>query len=149
MILDKEEIDSRLSSPLNLLNRLRALTSSENKIVSISSSIQTESSQSRPGQHPSLPPSVDELVDGIEDKLNTARCKSGAKEVLATAIERLNVKVNDVEDAIQLSRIATDMGKIVNGFDSVKGSSQATAIPIIYRPIMLLETNFQTIQVNE
>ena len=154
MILDKEEIDSRLSSPLNLLNRLKRITSVENRVISIPKSVEdreTEISSSRFQQSdiPELPPSVDELVDNLSDKLATAKCHNGAKEVLASAIEGLKLRVFEVDDPVKLSRIATDMGKIVNGFDESKRSAPSTTIPIIYRPIMLNESSFQIIQVNE
>lgn len=146
MILDKEEIDSRLSSPLNLLNRLKKLTNAS--VISIPSSISnpTDSSESR-SQHPSVPPDVDSLVDNLEDKLATAKCYSGAKDVLAKSISRLNERLEEVDSPVQLSRIATDMGKIVNGFDESKKSNPSVSIPIIYRPIMLTEQNFQVINV--
>jgi len=148
MILETEEINERLSSPLNLLNRLRKLTSVENKIVSLPPSEQNSQSRSDV-RHPSFPPSVDELVDNIEDKLATQKCYSGAKEVLASSISRLKERLEEVDSPVQLSRIATDMGRIVNGFDESKKSTPSVSIPIIYRPVMLTEQSFQVIQVNE
>ena len=149
MILDKEEIDQRLSSPLNLLNRLRRLTSVDNNIVSIPSSVSEENSSSRIEGHPSMPPPVDELIDNISDKLATAKCRSGAKEVLESAIEGLKLRVFEVDDPVKLSRIATDMGKVINGFDDSSKNNPSNSIPIIYRPVMLTENNFQVIQVND
>lgn len=147
MILDKNEIDARLDSPLNLLNRLRKLTSVENKIVTIPDGVGRADSNDSRNQHPSLPPDIDELVDNVQDKLATAKCYSGAKEVLAKSINRLNERLEEVDSPVQLSRIATDMGKIVNGFDENKKEKVSNIIPIIYRPVMLTEQSFQVINV--
>lgn len=145
MILEKEEVDERLSSPLNLLNRLKKLTNTE--VVTIpprnSISIQEQLNSAV------LPPTIDELVENVEDKLATAKCYSGAKDVLASAITLLKNNIEKVDSPVQLSRIATDMGKIVNGFDENKRTTPSVAIPIIYRPVMLTENSFQIIQAND
>lgn len=148
MILDKAEIDSRLSNPDNLLNRLRLLTkpsSNTNQIVSIPNS----AGIIEHNNHPSLPPPIEELVEDIDDKVNTAKCYKGAKEVLASSISRLSERLNEVDSPVQLSRIATDMGKIVSGFDENRKEKIDRTIPVIYRPVMMTENNFQIVNVNE
>lgn len=145
MILDKNEVDARLESPDNLLNRLRRLTG-QSQIVSLPSDSEVKNS---PASSPLIPPPIDELVDNVKDKLATAECYAGAKEVLKDAINGLKLRVFEVDDPVKLSRIATDMGKIVNGFDENKKEKTGRVVPIIYRPVMLTENNFQSIHVNE
>jgi hypothetical protein len=146
MILEHEEVNARLANPNNLLNRLRSLTKpQDSSIVSIPS----HANHLEPSSNPILPPTIDELVDDVEDKVNTARCYSGAKEVLASAIDSLKVRIVEVDNPSQLSKIAKDMGKIVNGFDENKPKDVSRSIPIIYRPVQLTENNYQIVMVSE
>lgn len=148
MILDKNEIDERLASPNNLLNRLRMLTGGNKKdIVSIPRAVFNDSKSAE--THPSLPPDIDKLVEDVEDKVNTAKCYSSAKSVLAISLESLKSRIIEVDSPAQLSKIALDMGRIVSDFDANKNASTDRTIPIIYRPVIMTENNFQTIMVNE
>lgn len=120
MILQKEEVDARLRSEDNLFNRFRKLT--EAPVVCL------------PNETEQKAPSVDDIVEGVEDKLNGAKGLSNAKSVLAMATARLKERLIEVDKPVDLARIAAEMNKIVNG-EVDKTKNQQNNV-VIYRPVI-------------
>jgi len=139
MILDANEIDARVSSPLNLMNRLRSITT----VPSIPVEVQYDKS---PTEIVSIP-GVDELVESVDDKINKASALSGAKALMAETISRLRQRLIEVDSPVQLSRIATDMHKIVNA--EVENHKPNLAPIVIWKPEMHNENHYETVVVSE
>ena len=143
MILDSNEIDARVSSPLNLMNRLRALSG----IPSIPDNIQNGIIHRK--EETTIPsiPSVDDLVESVDDKINKGKAVSGAKAVMAESINRLRQRLIEVDNPVQLSKIATDMHKIVNA--EVENRKPNNAPIVIWKPEMHQENHYETVVVSE
>lgn len=132
MVLDKEEVDARLASPDNLFNRFRAA------IPTLPSGLDKLDENTT---HPAMP-SVDDLVENLDDKLNTAKSFSKAKQVLANTLERLDARLIEVDKPTDLCKIAEGMGKLLNGFDEHKKGDLSKAPVIIYKPVMNSEVHY-------
>lgn len=145
MILDKSEVDARLNNPENLINRLRRIETKSN-VVSIPPSVAVSSEYE--SNHPSLPPSVDELINDVTDKVNTAKIQSASREVLLESIERLRSRLIEVDSPVQLSKIATDMGRVISGFEKKDDGNKQQNI-IIFKPIVNSEQHYETIHVHD
>lgn len=97
---------------------------------------------------PFMPPSVDTLVENIEEKINLRLAEEGATGVLLDSITQLRLRLNEVESPAQLSKIAADMGKIVIGInrnETDKKVNQFNQV-IVYKPIMTTETHYESVR---
>lgn len=141
MILEADEIEARVSSPLNLLNRLRAEVKRASDIVSIPSEVQPSSSISSV-------PTVDNLVENLEDKLNKGKAVSGAKALMAESIDRLRTRLIEVDKPTDLAKIAVEMNKIVNGSE-FSNKNQANTPIVIWKPEVHNEAHYETIVVSD
>lgn len=127
MLLNDEEIQERLESPLNLLNRLRNVTSPKGNTSGI----------------PSLPPTSKDLdLDKeIDTKIAVGKLRETAAGVMATALNELRVQMPNVQKPEKLAQIATEMNKILNN-TSDKDKPASSQI-IVYAPQVIQENHFQ------
>lgn len=132
MLLTEEEVNVRLESPLNLMNRLQKATE-------------------KPELNLFTPPSIEELVDNLEDKLHLGNSHSSALKVLDDSVRMLGQRLCEVDKAKDLSRIATDMSKVVNSIDEIRnGRNNIRQGQItIWQPVIMNETHYETIHVHE
>lgn len=134
MILEESEVIARLESPLNLLNRLRRETSSSQSHNII----------------PSLPPTADEVIEDLEDKLKSSSIKQKANNILLLALNELETRIPEVHKPESLSRVAESMNKIVSAENenNNKGKGNKIGQIIIYAPEMMREDQFNVIDVS-
>jgi len=144
MILDSAEIEARVNSPFNLLNRLKTEVNRAVSIVSVPDGLVN---RNEPAQIPSIP-SIDELVENAEDKINKATAISGAKSVMAKSIKELERRLVEVEKPIDLAKVAVEMNKIVNGSEE-KNKGLNTGPIIIWKPEVHNEAHYETVMVSE
>jgi len=134
MILNEIEVTERMSSPMNLLNRLKSATNkqhSQNTILS-------------------LPPSSSEIIDDLEDKLKFGSIKSKAAGIMIAAMDELKVKLPEVHKPEQLAKIAESMGKIVNAeIENNKNDNSNRPQFHIYAPQFHNEEHYETIYARE
>lgn len=159
MLLDDKEVESRLNHIDNLVNQMRSsnpIPDAKQTIDVTKDSMGTfgisknDKSSSPAGLIPSMPPSVDDLIENINDKINLAHANTGAIQVLNSSIAQLNNRLCEVEDPRDYSRIASDMSRIVNGFTEAKKNQPITNQQvIIYKPLILAESDFTTMQVGD
>lgn len=136
MILNETEVKERLESPSNLLNRLKAGLSSTNPHRKSQINI------------PSIPPTVDKIVDDLEEKLKYGSLKSKASAIMSDAMDSLREKLGEVKPE-KLATIAEQMNKIVSTqLDKNKDDDNKPQI-IMYAPTFLKEEHFETIYVRE
>lgn len=131
MLLSDEEVNARLSSPLNLLNRLREAS----KKVDIVS----------------LPPKIEDLVENVEDKLSASQNLDKAAVLLGSALDQLQVRLCEVSKPEKLSSIAKDMNAIIHSAaerNKSNGDVHNTQV-IVYAPQVMAESEFETIDVLE
>lgn len=129
MLLDEEELKSRLESPLNLLNRLKNVTTKPNI--------------------PSLPPSSDEVIENLEDKITIGSIKGKALNLMSSALDELKNKLPEVSRPEKLAAIAADMGKVFDKIDVKRDSQVAQAQIIIYAPKIVNEEVFNVVQLTD
>lgn len=127
MILNDQEVQERLESPLNLLNRLRNLPGSR----------KTES--------PCLPSSSD-LIRDVDDKIKQGTIKSKAAGILADALDEIKLNIPNMRPE-KLTTVAREMNQIlVSRGDQDRDKS--TQI-IVYAPQVVNENIFETVHVKE
>lgn len=131
MILTDEQIQERIESPLNLLNRLKSITS-----------LQTTS--------PCFPPSSEQIIDDLTEKLAYGSIKSKAAGIMTAAMDELKIRLPEVTKPEKLAQIASEMSKVVNAADSNKREERSDKPQIIiYAPQVVSENHFETMLVNE
>lgn len=134
MLLDDNEINERLESPLNLMNRLKALTNPHRPHSMV----------------PALPPKADDIIDDIDKKINNGSIKSKAMGLVSQALDELKVRMPEVQKPRELAAIAEQMSKIINNTEQ-KQSIDGPAMPqiIIYAPKIVSEDTFNIVELNE
>jgi hypothetical protein len=146
MILDDTEVQSRIESPMNLLNRLKTSLSSSNK--SSHPSIPSNSNNSSELRIPSIPPTADQIVDDLEDKLKTKNLKSKAVNIINECLDELAGKVSELKPE-RLATVAAEMNKIVvSEADNNKDKSNQPQV-IYYCPTFIKEDHFETVYARE
>jgi len=132
MVLTEEEVKGRIESPLNLLNRLKALTSNS----------RTKS------ESPCIPPSSESLIDDLEDKIRNGTAKSKATSIMISAMDELSRRLPEVQKAEKLASIASDMNKILNADGRKESNNNLNAQIVIYAPQVVHESKFDVIDVS-
>ena len=95
MLLNDEEIQERLNSPLNLLNRLRTATTPPTNI-------------------PSMPaPTTKDIGLDVEGKLAVGKLRESAADIMALSLAELRTRISEISKPESLARIAGEMNKIV------------------------------------
>lgn len=142
MLLSDEEIETRLDSPDNLINQLKNRLSGSHlsplvtpeeieKVIDINV------------------PAVTDLIDDAADKIKIGLVKTTALDVLSDTLIHLKARVAETDKPEKLSKIAGDMGKVLNSITPKNDSDRPNTNVIIYKPIMVNESYYDSIQVNE
>ena len=148
MLMTNEQVEQRLSSPDNLMNRLAALRNPSKDMNLESLGIPKVSRFNNDNVLPFMPPSVDSLVENIEEKVNLRLAEEGATGVLLDSITALRNRLNEVESPAQLSKIAGEMGKIVIGInrnDQEKKVNNFNQV-IVFKPMMMTENHYEAVR---
>jgi hypothetical protein len=127
MLLSDEEIEERLTSPNNLLNRLREATTPKLPL---------------PGAN-NMPPTSKDLDIDIDAKLAATLIRDKAAVIMASALDELKHRMPDVQKPEKLAAIAAEMNKVLTSRqdqDKVKPSQI-----IVYAPAVISENHFETI----
>ena len=134
MILNEEEVTARYESPANLLNRLKTATrASSHNII------------------PSLPPTADDVIEDLEDKLKGNSIKQKANTILLATLNELELRIPAIDKPESLSRVAESMNKIVSTEnDKLNSGGKGNRIGqiIIYAPEMMREDQFNVIDIS-
>jgi hypothetical protein len=174
MILDSEDVDKRLSSSNNLLNRLRNLTnnglgvkdfhkipeSDSDKILNIPSlpavpvELDVTNLPESESESEDEVPSVEALVNRASTKIKLGLAHETALDVLISSAQQLKERIDcyDVDDAKTLSKIAGDMSKVVVGIRNSENKKNEMNIGqqvIIWKPIQQTENHYDHIVVSE
>ena len=127
MLLTDEEIQERISSPMNLLNRLRSAT--------------------KP-QIPSLPtPSSQDIIPDLDDKLGMNDARKTAAKILSLSLKELEQRIPDIQKPEKLAQIAVEMNKVITANENK--DKAATSQIIVYAPQVVQESHFETISLKE
>lgn len=131
MLLTDEDVQQRLESPLNLLNRLREASTSKRTLI------------------PSIP-DVKDIVPDIEKKLEFVTVRKKATDIMQKCMNRLDNAVEEIDNPKQLATIAADMGKVIA---STKDDSEREKFTppqvIIYCPTQMSEDEFAVVDVRK
>jgi len=173
MILTDDIIEERINSTENLTRRLVSEKENSQEEVKIPEVLQFPRQEnslarefnlpvfndkivSRPGGNsrveiPSLPPSVESLVEDLEEKLRTARIDSSVLEILDTGLTQLKYRLDDVESPKELARILREMSQVRGSIKESEHLSKghAKGNVIIYKPVMVQENHYDMVLANE
>lgn len=133
MLLTDEEIQERLESPMNLLNRLKTATSPR---------------ASRDSGIPTMPPVTSEDIKlDIPGKLAANGLRDTAARVMGKALQELEVQLPNVQKPEKLAQIATEMNKVLNATNDKDKNPPAQII--VYAPQVIQENYFQELTLKE
>ena len=155
MLLDNKGIETRLNSSHNLMNRLKSISRKKSNLISLPDSREREEDSKLAvfdanSNESSL--SADTLIEDLDFKLQRGSMKRKAVNVFSNTLDALAANIHDIDRPATLSKIATDMSKIVYNLDedarSAQNNPQSQQV-IIYRPIMQTENHFDSINLQE
>lgn len=153
MLMDLIEIEQRLNSPNNLMNVLAAKTVMSTSVIPANTAEETISPEALREIDAILgndgSPSVDDLVPDALDKIQVNLAQSKALSVLNDSLDQLKLRLVEVEKPKELSRIASDMGKIINSFTDKNEDKKRGGNVIIYKPAVAELSNYSVVRVNE
>ena len=127
MLLTDEDVQERLESPLNLMNRLR--------------------NASR-GVSPCLPPNSDDLGLDIDQKLAVTKLRDTAAGIMALSLNELKGRIRDIQKPEKLAQIATEMNKVLTSRQDEQSKNNQPQI-IVYAPQVVNETYFGEVIVED
>jgi len=131
MLLNDDEIQERIESPINLLNRLKTTLDKATKNI------------------PSMPPKAEDVISDLEDKISNVTIKSKAKEIMNSCMDELKNRVSEVQKPEKLAQIAREMAQVVSSQEAKSlGESQGSQI-VIYAPQVLSLDNYNIVEVRE
>ena len=147
MIMTDDEVQIRLDSPLNLINRLRELEVRTPEIVSLPE-YEKHTKVAVPGLNEL--PSIEDLIDNPEDRINLAGIKTASINTLRHTVELLSARVGDTEKPEKLCKIATDMIKVIDTINGDRREHHGNRPVVIFKPMIVNEAIFgPVIHVNE
>jgi len=141
MILTDDDIKERIESPLNLLNRLKKVTGNS-PLPSLPAPIPIT-------RHPALPPTSDQLIDNIDDKIAEASARSKAMNIMLSAMDNLQARIPEIQKPKELADIASNMSKIIANQSQANNNRGTTSQIIVYAPQVQKLENFDIIDVTE
>ena len=123
MILDTNELNERLNSPNNLLNRLKEMTKVKTSESSMNLFVPSEPVRGN-NSTPFMPNDSDikSTLDEIDDELRDGLIKNTAKTVLGNSLVHLSRSLGNIENPVNYARIATDMGKLLVNMETANKS---------------------------
>lgn len=137
MIIESNEVDKRIESPLNLLNRLREVTNKPSQSIN---------------QIPTIP-SAQDLIPDIDDKINSTSTsiKMRAAGIMTDAMDQLKSRIQNTNKPETLARIASEMNKIIEVQEKKELPQDQVNRPqfIIYSPTINQENHYETIEARE
>ena len=164
MLLDNKGIETRLNSSHNLMNRLKSISRKKSNLISLpernnESDSESDAEDTNQFQEDTKSAvfgdnslSADTLIEDLDFKLQRGSMKRKAVNVLSNTLDALAANIHDIDRPATLSKIATDMSKIVYNLDedarSAQNNPQSQQV-IIYRPIMQTENHFDSINLQE
>lgn len=128
MILSNEEVQERVDSPLNLLNRLKAI-------------------RDRQPDSPCMPPKSADIIPDLDDKISVGDVRQKAASIMSKALDELKTRIPEVQRPEKLAQIAAEMNKVLITRDEKE--ERKVAQIVVYAPQVLKESTFETIVVNE
>ena len=141
MILNESEVTERMSSPLNLLNRLKDLTNRHSAAVRNSSN---------PFGIVSIP-SAKEVIPDLDEKLanQSNTIKSKASGIMIQAMDELKLRVEEAKTPAELAKIAAEMNKIVTAETESNRGNENRPQFVLYAPQFNNENHYETIYARE
>lgn len=137
MLLEDEELKQRMDSPLNLMNRLRNATN-------------PRAAHNSHNIIPALPPSSDEVIEDLEEKITTGTIKGKAQRLMSDALDIMKERLVGVDKPEKLAKIAESMAKVIDSTEPRQNQGDKPAAQIIiYAPSMMTEDAFGVIEIND
>ena len=134
MILSELEVMERVESPMNLLNRLKNLSSKSAHIPSLPCSLRSQNEISS-----------SEVIPNLDDKIAFGTAKSKAMNLMNAAMDELNIRLPEVQRPEKLAAIAADMSRIINSAQIKTENDVRIGQIVVYSPKIVHENHFDVI----
>lgn len=122
-----------MQSPLNLLNRLRVSSSQKPQNLQIVG----------------IPPTADEIISDLEEKIKRGSVKSKATNLMIKAMDALDKRLPEVSRPEKLAQIASEMGKVINQAVVRVEDNSIQAQIIVYSPKVTTEEEYDVIDAKD
>ena len=156
MLLTDEQVNTRLESPLNLVNRLNALSrkttngmelfipnNSTNDSITNDKHVESSAGISTANDDDEL----DNIIPDNAQKIKLGIVKQRALDVLHDSLNHLHMRLPEIDKIRDFSTIARDMNAILTAEDSKKSNIHQQVI--VYRPVINDISKYETLVVNE
>lgn len=148
MILNDTEVNNRLESPLNLINRLNQLNKRTTGMELFGVNQKIRDNERSAGISTSdYDDPLDEIIPDSAEKIKLGIVKTKALDVLHDSLQSLHIRLPEIGKVKDLSTIAKDMNHILTAEDSKKSNNHSQVI--IYKPIINELSKYETLVVNE
>lgn len=146
MLLSEEDVELRLASPLNLINRMKQSAGMD---VFVGMHHRKEN-DSNPAVVTALPPSIDDLVENVTSKVKLNAVQEQALDLMHDSMGRLKLRMDEIDKPEKFAAVAHQMNNILNSIDEAKherGSAKQQVI--IYKPVINNENHYETLSLND
>ena len=131
MILNELEVSERLTSPDNLINRLKEITKPASR-----ADIQ------------SLPPRAGDVVRDLDKKLEFSSTKAKALGIINKSLDELDLRISEVRPE-RLSDIVANMSKFVFAEEDRNKEQTTIGQLVVYAPQLVTEKHFNVVEVED
>ena len=154
MLLTDEQVNIRLESPLNLVNRLNQLTKRHSTSMDIfipgpSDRLDHPNNNPLNDEYPAAnsDDEIDNIVPDNVQKIKLGIVKVKALDVLHDSLDQLHSRLPEIDRVKDYSAIARDMNDILTAEDSKRSNINQQVI--VYRPIINELSKYETVIANE
>lgn len=170
MLLKSLEVDDRLASTDNLINRLRhSQVSSLRKVIDVTPVVDEsdlakhklserelaviervleEDSDSVPAQK-ATEPNLNDLIPDAVDKIKISLAQNTAIDLVQDSLNQLRLRIEEVDKPEKLGRIAADASKVYTNLRPKEDNAPVRGSVIIYKPVVADISNYQIIKAAE
>lgn len=131
MILNELEVSERLTSPDNLINRLKEITKPASR-----------------ADIPSLPPRAGDVVRDLDKKLEFSSTKAKALGIINKSLDELDLRISEVRPE-RLSDIVANMSKFVFAEEDRNKEQTTIGQLVVYAPQLVTEKHFNVVEVED
>lgn len=148
MLLELEDTNNRLSSVNNLINRMKIDPSKSFNKLELFGVPEVKTAKSEVIGIPKTE-SPEEIQRQVESEMRNGLIKQSAKAVLGDSLIKLQQRLPEVDKPEKLSRIATDMSKILDVLEPRSNDVIHGQQVIVYRPVMNTINSYESMHVSE
>jgi len=149
MLINEEEVNARMESPLNLFNKFKVAHRIKGSFPIVMPEESTEVATI-----PTVPvvPRVDDLIHNLDDKIKFGKIQQGAADIIQASIDQLKLKIEEVDKPEKYAVIANQMNGIITSINTARSQNHNHGNKVqimIYAPQLKTEDAYEMIEVRD